>query len=84
MTEPKTFQWLRGIHKATCFDKNTNLIFTITNNEDRTSTDDKFTYRCTDDHRRLFFDRKINFATAMVVINSWHGEIEVQQKEPAA
>jgi hypothetical protein len=29
------------------------------------------------------FDRKINFATAIVVVNSWNGEVKVQEKAPA-
>lgn len=82
MTETKTFKWLRSIHKATCYDKKTELTFSITNNESGTSIDDKFTYRCTDNHNKLMFDRKINFATAIVVVNSWNGEIKVQEEKP--
>jgi|LauGreDrversion4_2_1035121.scaffolds.fasta_scaffold617149_1 hypothetical protein len=83
MAESKSFKWLRSIHKATCYDKKTELTFCIINNSDSTSIDDKFTYRCTDNDRRLMFDRKISFAAAMVVVNSWNGEVEVQQKELA-
>jgi len=83
MAESKSFAWLRSIHKATCYDKRTELTFSIVNNVDATSTDDKFTYRCTGNGRKLMFDRKINFATAMVAVNSWNGEVEVQQKAPA-
>ena len=79
----KTYTWLRSIEKATCYDKKTGLVFSIFNNADTTSLDDKFTYRCTDNHRRLMFDRKINFATAIVVINSWAGDVEVKQRTPA-
>lgn len=79
----KTYTWLRSIEKATCYDRKTGLAFSISNNTDATSLDDKFTYRCVDNHRRLMFDRKINFATAIVVVNSWSGEIEVKQKAPA-
>lgn len=80
MTED--FKWLRSIYKATCYDKRTNLTFLIVNNADTTSMADKFTYRCLGDGRKLMFDRKINFATAMVAVNSWEGEVEVQQRAP--
>ena len=82
MAESKSFGWLRSIHKATCYDKRTELTFSIVNNVDATSISDKFTYRCTGNGRKLMFDRKINFATAMVVVNSWSGEVEVQEKAP--
>ena len=83
MTESKSFKWLRSIYKATCYDKRTNLAFCIISNADTTSINDKFTYRCMGDDRKLMFDRKISFAAAMVVVNSWEGEVEVQQKAPA-
>lgn len=83
MTESKSFKWLRSIEKASCYDKKTELTFSICGNADTTSLDDRFTYRCVDNHRRLMFDRKINFATAIVVINSWSGEVEIRQKSPA-
>ena len=82
MVESKSFGWLRSIHKATCYDKRTELTFSIVNNVDATSISDKFTYRCTGNGRKLMFDRKINFATAMVAVNSWSGEVEVQEKAP--
>ena len=84
MYESQSFKWLRSIYKATCYDKRTNLTFSIINNVDTTSMADKFTYRCLGDGRKLMFDRKISFATAMVVVNSWTGEVEVQQEKPAA
>ena len=83
MTESKSFGWLRSIHKATCYDKRTELTFSIVNNAAATSTGDKFTYRCIGNDRKLMFDRKISFATAIVIVNSWSGEIEVQEKAPA-
>ena len=82
MVESKSFAWLRSIHKATCYDKRTELTFSIVNNVDATSISDKFTYRCTGNGRKLMFDRKINFATAMVAVSSWSGEVEVQEKAP--
>jgi hypothetical protein len=82
MVESKSFAWLRSIHKATCYDKRTELTFSIVNNVDATSISDKFTYRCTGNGRKLMFDRKINFATAIVAVNSWSGEVEVQEKAP--
>ena len=82
MTESKSFGWLRSIHKATCYDKRTELTFSIINNVDATSISDKFTYRCTGNGRKLMFDRKINFATAIVAVNSWTGDVEVQEKAP--
>ena len=83
MTESKSFAWLRSIHRATCYDKRTELTFSIVNNAAATSTDDKFTYRCMGGDRKLMFDRKISFAAAIVIVNSWSGEIEVQEKAPA-
>ena len=83
MAESKSFGWLRSIHKATCYDKKTGLAFSIVNNAAATSISDKFTYRCIGNDRKLMFDRKINFATAIVVVNSWSGEVEVQEKAPA-
>jgi hypothetical protein len=82
MAEPKSFAWLRSVHKATCYDKRTGLTFSIVNNPAATSTGDKFTYRCTKNGRKLMFDRKISFANAIVVVNSWNGEVEVQEKAP--
>ena len=82
MAESKSFGWLRSIHKATCYDKRTELTFSIVNNVDATSISEKFTYRCTGNGRKLMFDRKINFATAMVAVSSWSGEVEVQEKAP--
>ena len=82
MAESKSFGWLRSIHKATCYDRRTELTFSIVNNVDATSISDKFTYRCTGNGRKLMFDRKINFATAMVAVNSWTGDVEVQEKAP--
>ena len=82
MAESKSFGWLRSIHKATCYDKRTELAFSIVNNVDATSISDKFTYRCTGNGRKLMFDRKINFATAIVAVNSWTGGVEVQEKAP--
>jgi hypothetical protein len=82
MVESKSFAWLRSIHKATCYDKRTELTFSIVNNVDATSISEKFTYRCTGNGRKLMFDRKINFATAIVAVNSWTGEVEVQEKAP--
>jgi len=80
MNEPKSFQWLRSIHKATAYDKRTQLTFSIIHNVDSSSIEDKFTYRCADSNRRLIFDRKINFALAIVIVNSWEGEIKVEEK----
>lgn len=82
MTESKSFKWPRSIHKATCYDKKTELTFSVTQNQDSSSNVDKFAYRCVDSHRRLIFDRKINFATALVVINSWEGEVEIEEYAP--
>ena len=82
MNESKSFGWLRSIHKATCYDKRTELTFSIVNNPAATSTGDKFTYSCTGNGRKMF-DRKISFANAIVVVNSWNGEVEVQEKAPA-
>jgi len=83
MSESKDFKWLRSIHRATCYDKKTNLTFSIVNNADTTSLENKFTYRCTGSDRKLMFDRKISFAAAMVVINSWDGEIELKERQQA-
>ena len=84
MDESKDFKWLRSIHKATCYDKRTDLTFSIENNAGATSVEDKFVYRCIGDNRRLMFDRKVSFAAAMVIVNSWQGEVEVQEKALAA
>jgi len=79
MAKAKSFKWIRSIKKATCYDKKTDLTFSIVQNPDSNCRGNKFTYRCVDDHRRLLFDRKIDFPTALVVFNSWIGEIEVEE-----
>jgi hypothetical protein len=83
MTEQaKDFKWLRGLHKATFTDKKTELRFEITQNTARSSTDDKFIYKCFDIGGRLLFDRKINFAVAMLAVNSWSGDFQVMEAAP--
>lgn len=82
MSYPRGFKWLRGLHKATFYDKRTDLKFEIINNPAKSSTDDKFIYKCFDSNGRLVFDRRINFAIAMVAVNSWNGEPEVQEVAP--
>jgi hypothetical protein len=82
MSYPKDFKWLRGLHRATFYDKRTDLRFEIINNPAKSKTDDKFLYKCFDSSGRLVFDRKVNFAIAMVAINSWQGEPEIQEVAP--
>lgn len=84
MTNTKDFKWLRGLHKATFRDERTDLFFEITRNPMKNNREDKFLYKCFDSNNRLVFDRKINFATAMVVINGWsedgwNGEAQIQE-----
>lgn len=75
----QNFRWLRGIHTATFYDKKTNLNFEIKQNPDNPKLKDKFLYRCIDSNNKLLFERKINFATAIVVVNSWKGEPKIKQ-----
>lgn len=82
MTQAKDFKWLRGLHRATFYDKRTDLKFEIINNPSKSKRDDKYLYKCFDSSGRLVFDRKINFAIAMVAINSWQGELEIQESAP--
>lgn len=80
---PKSFTWLRSIEKATFYDNKTSLLFLVFRNPEATSIDDKFFYRCTDSYGKLMFERKISFAVAIVVINSWRGKPGIQRKTPA-
>ena len=77
----KDFRWLRGIHIATFSDQRTNLNFEIKQNPGNPKLKDKFLYRCTDSNNKLLFERKIDFATAIVAVNSWNGEPKIQQFE---
>lgn len=75
----KDFKWLRGIHIATFYDKRTKLNFEIKRNLENPKLKDKFLYRCTDNNNKLLFERRIDFATAIVAVNGWNGEPMIQQ-----
>lgn len=83
MADSKNFKWLRGIHHASNFDKVTELHHSITQNGDMTGRDDKFVYQCRSITGKLLADRKIDFGTAMILVNSWRGDVTVQEKAPA-
>lgn len=78
----KDFKWLRGIHKAKSYDSIADLSFEITRNPDTIRKEDKFVYQCRNASGKLMFDRKIDFGAAMVAINSWNGEVEIQESPP--
>lgn len=80
----KSFEWLRGIKKAKCTCKNTGLMFLITKNIDATSRMDRYSYRCYGNGNKLLFDRKIDFTTALVAVNSWIGKVETEEDYPVS
>jgi hypothetical protein len=82
-SQAKAFKWLRGIHRATHSDSRTNLNYEVVRNLNSTGSEDKFAFRCRDAHGKLFFDRKINFGLAMVVINTWNGDMCIEEVEPS-
>lgn len=73
----KNFRWLRSIKRATSI--NRDLIFEISRNPDTSKMEDKFIYSCRHADGKLLFDRRIDFGTAMIAVNSWVGEITVEE-----
>lgn len=82
VADPKSFKWLRGIYRATNYDKVTDLSHQVTRNADSTGTKDKFIYQCRNSSGKLLADRKIDFGVAMILVNTWKGEVEIQESEP--
>jgi hypothetical protein len=76
------FKWLHGIYKATNYDKVTDLSHQITRNADTTGKSDKFVYQCRNSSGKLLADRKIDFGAAMILVNTWKGEVEIMESEP--
>ena len=75
----KSFKWLRGIYSASVNDERCGLKFEIRQNPEKSKLGDKYIYRCTDTSNRLLFERKIDFATAVVVVNGWKGEPVIKE-----
>lgn len=82
VSDPATFKWLRGIYRATNYDKVTDLSHQITRNADATGKADKFTYQCRNSSGKLLADRKIDFSAAMILVNTWQGRVEILESEP--
>ena len=84
MIDPTNFKWLRGIYRATNYDPVTDLSHQITRNTDTTGKADKFIYQCRTVSGKLLADRKIDFSAAMILVNTWKGDVEILETEPAS
>lgn len=83
VADPKNFKWLKGIYRATNYDKVTDLSHQVTRNADMTGKSDKFIYQCRNSTGKLLVDRKIDFSAAMILVNTWKGEVEIVEQEPS-
>lgn len=84
MANTKGYRWVKGIHKATAQDELADLSFEITRNENSTGISNKFSYRCRSGNGKLMFDRKIDFGTAVTVINHWPGDVSIEETDNGA
>ena len=82
VADPTKFKWLRGIFQATNYDKVTELSHSITRNADTTGNSDKFVYQCRNLDGKLLADRKIDFSSAVILVNTWKGKVEIMESEP--
>lgn len=76
---PKTLKWLRGVQTASVNDERCGLRFEIKQNTEKSNPGERYLYRCTDTSNRLMFERQLDIATAMVVVNGWTLEPEVKE-----